>query len=140
TFRNWGGFYAGGELGWGSAHFDFRNTTQSLIAFMLRETTLENEQHPSRWQVLGMKDNGSTSIGGFIGYNMQFDDAVIGLDFHYSKTSFSATAPAFPIGRVVPAGSNSDDVTLNGSAKMSISDWGAIRARGGWVFGNIMPY
>jgi outer membrane immunogenic protein len=140
TFRNWEGLYAGGQVGWGSAHINFKDATAPLAAFQLRELALENEQHVSQWQVLGMKDVGSSSIGGFIGYNMQFDDAVIGLDFHYSKTSFAATAPSFPIGRVTSAGGNSYDVTVNGAAAMSISDWGAIRARGGWVIGNIMPY
>jgi outer membrane immunogenic protein len=140
TFRRWSGIYAGGQVGYGSAHMDFSGATKQLYAFMLRELALENEQHPSEWKVLGAADNGGSSVGGFVGFNSQWDDVILGFDIHYDKTSFFQNAPASPIGRRTSAGGNVYDVTLDGSASMRIKDWGAGRVRAGYVMGNFLPY
>src|SRR3954451_166207 len=104
TFPRWSGFYAGAQVGFGDSHMDFSGATKQLYAFMLRELALENEQHPSQWKVLGAKDSTHSSLGGFVGFNSQWDDVVVGIDVHYDKTSFSAIAPATPIGRRTSAG------------------------------------
>src|SRR4051812_44801247 len=64
TFTRWTGFYVGAQGGYGSAKMNFAGATEDLYAFMLRELRLENEQHVSRWQVLGSAHPGSWSIGG----------------------------------------------------------------------------
>ena len=141
TYRDWSGFYVGGEAGYGSAHMDFSHTTRQLYSLMLRQLALESEQHVSQWQVLGQNDTGGASAGGFFGYNTQWDDVILGVDVHYSFTKFFSQAPAMPIARVTSAGGNTYDVTLNGSASMAIHDWGAARVRGGYVLGgNLLPY
>jgi outer membrane immunogenic protein len=140
VYTRWSGFYAGGELGYGTAHIDFSNATRQLYTFMLRELALENEQHVSQWQVLGAKDTGGHSIGGFAGFNAQFDDVIMGFDVHYSSTAFSASAAGTPLSRRTSAGGNVYDVTINGTADMNIHDWGAARGRVGYVWNNILPY
>jgi opacity protein-like surface antigen len=139
-YTRWSGVYAGGLLGFGSAHVDFSGATRQLYAFMLQQLALESEQHASQWTVLGTQDTGSSSVGGFAGFNSQWDDVVIGFDVHYSRSNFAASAPATPIGRRTSAGSNVYDIVLNGSADMAIHDWGAARMRAGYVWNNIMPY
>jgi opacity protein-like surface antigen len=140
VFLRWSGFYLGGQAGYGSAHIDFSHATESLVAFELRELALENEQHPSQWQVLGNVDTGGASGGGFVGYNSQWDDIVLGVELMYSKTNFSATAPSFPIGRVTSAGGNTYDVNLRGSASAQIEDYATARLRGGYVMRTFMPW
>jgi opacity protein-like surface antigen len=140
TYMRWSGFYAGGQVGYGSAHVDFSKATQSLIAFQLRELALENEQHPSTWQILGQKDTASTSYGGFVGYNSQWDDVTLGVELNYSAANFLATAPNFPITRVTSAGGNSYLVQITGAGTMNITDYGTARARAGYVMKNFMPY
>jgi opacity protein-like surface antigen len=140
TFTRWSGVYVGAQVGFGDAHMDFAGSTQQLVAFMLRELALENEQHVSTWQVLGARDSAHSSIGGFAGFNSQWDDVILGFDVHYDKTSFFATSPASPISRRTSAGGNVYDVTVDGSASMKIKDWGAARVRGGYVMGNFLPY
>src|SRR5262245_14833899 len=78
TYPRWAGFYVGGSVGYGSAHVDFSKATQPLLTFVLRELALENEQHVSQWKVLGDKDTGGSSFGGFVGFNSQWDDVILG--------------------------------------------------------------
>jgi opacity protein-like surface antigen len=45
-----------------------------------------------------------------------------------------------PIARVVPAGSDTDTVSITGSGSVSNLDFLSLRARAGWVLGNFLPY
>jgi outer membrane immunogenic protein len=133
-------FYVGGQIGYGSANMNFAGATESLIAFMLRESVLENVQRPSEWHVLGKANPSAASYGGFVGYNVQFSDVIVGLDFHYNGSSLVANAPVSSIDRVVTAGGIEYDVSITGSASMRITDFGSARVRGGWVVSNFLPY
>jgi outer membrane immunogenic protein len=139
-YARWAGFYAGGQIGRSSAEMDFRNATQDLFAQMLRTLALENEGHVSEWGVLGKVNPSGISYGAFVGYNTQWNDVVIGIDVHYNRSGFSGSAPADPITRVVAAGGNVYQVTIDGAASMQITDYGAARFRGGWIVGNFLPY
>ena len=139
-YTRWAGFYVGAQGGQSSAGMDFSGATQQLIAYLLRTTALENQQHPSEWGVLGKSNPTGSSFGGFVGYNVQFSDVIVGLDFHYNTSSFNGVAPVTPITRAVSAGGNSYLVTVDGAASMSITDYGAARFRAGWVVGNFLPY
>jgi opacity protein-like surface antigen len=137
---DWSGFYFGGQLGRSSAQMNFAGATESLVRFMLRELALEAERQPSTWEVLGSRDVAGVNGGFFVGYNTQWDEAIIGFDFNYSHGSYSATAPVFPIGRVTTAGGNTYLLNLTGSASMEIHDFASARVRAGWAYGNFMPY
>lgn len=140
TYTRWAGFYVGGQVGRSSAEMNFAGATKDLVAFLLRETALEEEQHPSNWAALGKQNPSGLSYGAFAGYNVQFSDVIIGLDFHYNRSGFSATAPAEPLRRIVTAGGNTYDITVEGSASMRITDYGAARLRAGWIVNNFLPY
>lgn len=136
----WAGFYVGGQVGGGSANMNFAGATEGLIAHLLRETALENEQRPSEWDVLGKASTGGSFGGGFVGFNSQWEDAVLSLELHYNKSRFFANAPVDPITRVTSAGGNSYLLTIDGSASMRITDFGSARARFGWAVANVVPY
>jgi opacity protein-like surface antigen len=140
TYTRWEGFYFGGQVGQSSAGMNFAGATQSLIAYLLRTTALERQQAPSEWGVLGHSDTSGTSYGGFVGYNMQWSDAILGVDLHYNRSSFFSNAPVAPIARVVSAGGNTYYVNITGDASMRITDYGAARVRGGWAIGSLLPY
>ena len=96
---DWRGVYFGGQYGYGSGHADFTKATESLIAYALRFTTVENEQHVSQWNVLGSADDKSSSFGGFLGYNYQWEDAIVGFELNYSKSYLNIVAPNTPLTR-----------------------------------------
>ncbi len=140
TFPRWGGFYFGGHLGYSDADTDFSNATQPLLSFSLRQLTLESVDTPSSWQVLGHGSTHASGFGGFVGYNTQWQDLILGLEANYTHSPFTAVASDSPIGRIVPAGTNLYSVNVSGTGSMQITDYGALRARAGWVFSNFMPY
>jgi outer membrane immunogenic protein len=142
AYFRWEGFYFGGQVTGGDAHADFTSATEPLLALQFRILTLEQEQHPSTWQVLGPSDAHAAGLGGYLGYNAQWDNAVVGVEFNYTRTSLDVISPNFPIARLTPALSNGAqyDVILSGSGSLRIHDVGTLRARFGWVIDNFMPY
>jgi outer membrane immunogenic protein len=139
-FTNWSGFYVGGQFSYGNGNANFSNATQPLIAFSLRELALENEQAPSMWPVLGRAGADAKGYGGFVGYNMQWQDLVLGVEANYTHTSLTMTSPTSPIARQTTAGGNIYDVTVVGTGMLRVTDFAQTRARAGWIFGNLMPY
>ena len=139
-YTRWAGFYAGGQIGQSSTEMNFAGATESLVAHILRNTALEDQQSPSEWVVLGKANPSGISYGLFAGYNVQFSDVIVGVDLHYNRSSFSASAPVTPIGRIVTVNGVEYDVDIGGSASMRITDYGAARLRAGWIVGNFLPY
>jgi outer membrane immunogenic protein len=139
-YTRWQGFYFGGQIGYASSKIDFSGATESLIAFQLRDTALEQQQRISETDVLGTSKPSGTSYGGFIGYNFQFSDVIVGIDVHYNGTNIFADAPVYPVGRATSAGGNDYTVILDGSGSMRITDYGSARFRAGWLVGNVLPY
>src|SRR5687767_3896583 len=83
----WDGFQLGGHIGYVGAQTDFSSATRDGVKQILRQSTLEDEDVPSSWPVLGSKDNTGRAYGGFIGYNWQLDSIVVGVDASYNYTA-----------------------------------------------------
>ena len=143
-FANWSGFYIGGQFGYSDANADFSKSTQALIAYSLRELTLESEFSPSNWPVLGTANHGAAGFGGFVGYNFQYERGILGIEANYEQANLSLTAPNSPISRVTPADSSANGnvytVNITGSGTVTDLDYGTLRARGGWAVNNFLPY
>jgi opacity protein-like surface antigen len=137
----WSGFYAGGHAGYGFASMNFAGATREPIAHMLRELALENQQHPSQWQVLGKTDTGGASAGFFFGYNNRWEDVILGFEFNYSRVNHRADTPVSPITRVTATSNGLVYlVNLTGAASMQITDLATVRARAGVQVENFLPY
>jgi opacity protein-like surface antigen len=140
-FTRWAGFYAGGQFGFGDTKASFGNATQAPIAYVLRQTTLESQLSPSAWPVLGTATNGTQNYGGFVGYNSQWQDLVLGLEANFTHTTVAINAPSYPISRITSDSfGNSYLVNINGNGSLSNLDFATLRARAGWVLDNVMPY
>jgi opacity protein-like surface antigen len=141
TFTNWSGFYFGGQAGYSSASADFTKAAQPLVATSLAELTLEAEVEPSSWPILGSGSAHTSGFGGFVGYNTQWQDLILGLEGNYTHSPVTIIGASSPIlDRVFVVGSNEDSVNLQGTGSMEITDYGSLRARAGWVLGNFLPY
>jgi outer membrane immunogenic protein len=137
---NWEGFYAGGHVGRAWTGTDFANSTQSLIAFMLRNTTIENENAVSRWTTLGKSDINGTSYGAFAGYQTQWEGAVVGIEGTYNRTSLENQATDTMARQFSTSDGFSNNVQVTATSQIRITDYGTVRAKGGWAAGNVMPY
>jgi len=69
TYTSWEGFYFGGQAAYLSGGADFGNATQPLVAYILRNTFIEDTYGVSQWTTLGKRDANSSGFGGFVGYN-----------------------------------------------------------------------
>ena len=87
TYARWDGWQFGVLAGYGNMNTDFGNSTSSLVGFILRNSTLEAEGAPSTWTALPSNTTNGAVFGGFIGYNMQWDQLVLGLDLAYKHPS-----------------------------------------------------
>ena len=137
---NWGGGYIGGHVSHGAADMDFTNSGQDLLAKLLNNVDLESEFNLSKWPLLGKAHMQSSGYGGFIGYNFQFTEAIIGVELNYTHGNFFGANSGsqsrvfqFPTNYVTQA-------TASSSASMKLTDYGSLRARAGYPVGNFLPY
>jgi len=141
TFTRWSGFYVGGQIGLSTGAADFSGATQSLVAFSLRETLLQTDQMPSQWPVLGSTSVTTAGYGGFVGYNTQWEDLVLGMEANFNRAHFTLRASTSPIARTVTdTAGNAYAVGITGAGSMVGEDFTTLRVRAGWVAGNFLPY
>jgi outer membrane immunogenic protein len=137
-FTRWSGLYVGGMISFNNTTTDFVNATQPLIHFSLRSTTLEQQVTPSGIAVLGKGADSAFGGGAFLGYNTQWQDLVIGVEANYNHTNLNTTAPASAVARIFPSLNN--EVALNATGRLDLTDYGEVRFRAGYVVGNLLPY
>jgi outer membrane immunogenic protein len=140
---NWQGFYVGGQAGYGAADMNFAGSNSAMIARLLANTNIESEMNVSSWPLLGGKTtNHQTQYGGFVGYNSQWDDVILGIEANYMHGTFMGVSNSPPVSRGMTLTSDSlyHIVTASSQKSVSISDMATIRARAGYAYGNFMPY
>lgn len=131
---NWEGFYVGGHVGMSVPGIDFTNDVVPLAALLNGPITSRTSTP------LGNMDSSSKHFGGFMGYNTQWDGAIIGFEGTYNWVDKALTATNTFIGGF---GLPSDALryTAAGSSTARIIDYGTFRIRGGWAANSwIMPY
>lgn len=106
NYFSWGGGYIGAQVGYGTA-----------------STNFELGDPANLWIVVGDASDRSFVWGAFAGYNVQWENAVLGIELGYNHTSLSATF-------VDPFGADS----------FALHDVGHLRGRMGWANGFYMPY
>ena len=111
--------------------------------YSLRESTLENDNsyRPGRCSAAAARRR--RRFGGFVGYNTQWQDLVLGLEANVSRAAFSLQAPSTPIGPLFLGADSlglTHTVTISSSGSLASNDFGTLRARAGYVLGNFMPY
>ncbi len=141
SFARWDGFNFGAQAGIMNMNANFGNSTSSLIAFILRNTTLQNEFQPSSWTTLPSTTTGGDQFGAFVGYNFQWDQLVIGFDLAYNRTSSLEASASDTIARqVVTSDGVNHQVTIVAQSSIKLIDYATLRARGAYAFGQFLPY
>jgi opacity protein-like surface antigen len=140
---NWEGSYIGAQGGYGSSDENFNGSTSNMMAALLADTLIESSMGVSSWNLgLGKVSQRSSGYGAFVGYNGQWDDAVLGLEISYLHGTFGGTASASER-RVSPSAlsdGNFHDVTATSTSSISISDMATFRGRAGYAWGCFLPY
>jgi outer membrane immunogenic protein len=141
-YARWDGWHIGAQAGYANMNTDPGNSTSSLVAFILRNTTLESEHAPSSWTTLSPGTTNTAVYGGFIGYNMQWDNLVLGFDFGYKHPNRLDAGSTESISRrvVTSADNVQHDVTIDAQTTLKLVDYATLRARGGYAIGQFLPY
>ncbi len=120
---------------------DFGNSTGPMVAFILRNTTIENENPPSDWTTLPSTVTNGRQYGAFLGYNFQWDQIVLGIDLAYNRMSSLESSASDSIERQFKTSDGyNNDVFVSGQASLKLIDYATVRARAGYAFGQFLPY
>lgn len=137
----WDGINFGGFVGLTTLNTEFGSSTRDNVAYILRNTTLENETHPSTWTALPNSVTNGRQFGGFLGYSMRIEDTIIGIDATYAKMSRAENSASDSLSRQVSTSDNyTHVVTINAQSRSKIVDYATLRARAGYAFGQFLPY
>ena len=140
TSINWQGVYVGGHAAYGTSNMNFTGSTKTVAARLLNGLEMESVGNISSWPIMGKVSTHGEGFGGFIGYNSQWTDVVVGVEANYMHGKFGGSQTD-SMGRFfsLPSG-YTDSVTYEGTAKTQISDMGTLRARAGYAYGSFLPY
>ena len=137
---NWQGAYLGVQGGTGRADMNFSGATKTEAARLLSGTAIENFGQVTTWPLGGKDSVRGSGIGGFVGYNSQWDDVILGVELNYLHATFDR-AQTDTMARVFTnGGASTYDVAYESYARMAVHDMGSLRVRAGYAFGSFLPY
>ena len=67
---------------------NFTDSGKDLLAKLLNNVDLEAQFEISQWPLAGKAHMQSSGYGGFVGYNFQWNDVVLGLELNYTHGNF----------------------------------------------------
>lgn len=145
--NDWGGFYVGGFGGVGTMNMNLNGGAQSYVTDALRgyafadgtgqASTITSLMH------LDQVKRSPTVFGGFVGYQMQFEDAVIGVEADYTRLGGGSRGTSTftpPASLLINGTGFVDRITPTVGASAELLDYWTLRGRAGWAYGRIMPY
>lgn len=142
-YVRWQGFYVGGQVGYGASDMNFTGSNKAMTERLLANTIIENEMQVSQWPLfIGKASEKRSVFGGFLGYNSQWGDVVLGVEASYIHAKFNgnSTASASRISGAALSDGNFHVASATSTGAMEITDMGTIRGRAGYVYGNFLPY
>src|SRR5262249_59405953 len=112
----------------------------AVVGRALRDSGLGAGGAPEISATIGGKDNRDPSYGGFIGYNSQWENVVLGIEANYNHTSFAAVRPGSLNLNISPGNGLIYHTTVDGGVSLQLTDYGTLRGRAGYAMGSFMPY
>jgi outer membrane immunogenic protein len=143
-YQRWNGFYGGGQLSADFRGVNFHDSSGPAIGNIMSQDAILQMLPVTQMSNLPSIVKTTPSYGGFLGYNYQIDDVVLGFEANFNWANMSASAVEFQ-SRKYTLTYNSHvyaPVTLNvaDSARATLNDYGSFRTRAGWAYGNFLPY
>jgi outer membrane immunogenic protein len=143
SYQRWSGVYGGGQVGADSRGVDFRGIGGNAIATIAAMDANFTGIPLSNFPHLSTVNTQGPSYGGFAGYNYQIDDVVMGVELNFNQSSVKASLsdPESHSYYVTANGKlYATNFNVNTNASASVADYGTARIRGGWAYGNFLPY
>jgi len=139
---DWSGFYIGGTASYNFGKYDNekagKQLTREAYSNLLLTDKISEIAHIATGHPKGV------GYGAFFGYNMMWDDVVIGVEAEYNLANLKNTSYMNPIGRIY----TTDDGTLQQGAslnsksyiKTNLKDYAVLRVRAGASYGIFLPF
>jgi outer membrane immunogenic protein len=143
SYTRWSGFYAGGLIGEEFDGADFRNIGQSEIQTISGLSSIFDGIPLTNFPRLNSLNTNTSSYSAFAGYNYQFEAAVVGVEFDFTKTAFSASINDVESHSYFTTVNNTiydTAYTVTTGASTKLNDSASLRGRLGWALGNFLPY
>ena len=140
---NWGGFYAGGQVGADYNGVDFSSLAGPDLSKISTFSSVFDNIPLTSFPRLGALDTAKASYGFYLGYNVQYEDVVVGLELDVNKASLNASqTDSQTHSYFITANSTTYDTayTVNSTGTVSIKNYGLINGRVGYVAGQFLPY
>jgi outer membrane immunogenic protein len=143
SYANWNGPYVGGLIGESWYGVDYTQVAQQDINTISTLDAGFNGIPLSQFPRLSSFNAQAPVFGGFAGYNFQFEDAVVGLEFDYNDSNQSSSMlDSESHDYYLTANSTLYEAkyTVTTSASETVNQYGELRARFGWALGSFLPY
>jgi outer membrane immunogenic protein len=142
----WEGFYVGGQGAFSWAESNLTNVNNPLVSDFAANNSLLWSSPPLSFPFPGFPSLGraqvsGASFGGFVGYNAQWDDAIVSIEGNYSRTKLkSSFGGREQVVNITTSGGYLYQNVSTSRAALTVNDLATLRMRGGWAAGCFMPY
>lgn len=142
-YPRWSGFYVGGQIGEDFNSANFTNLGFSELNTIIGLSSIFSGIPLTNFPRLGSLSTRAPSYSAFLGYNLQFESAVVGVELNLTNTSFNAginDVESHSYFQTVNKVIYDTTYTVTTGATAKVNDYASARGRFGWVFGNFLPY
>ncbi len=142
-YPNWSGVYGGGQIGADFNGVDFRKAATPYLDVISGLDANFNGIPLNNFPRLSAVNTTTLSYGAFVGYNFQFEDAVVGLELNVNRSMLNASISDSQSHSYFVNANNAVYATtfnVNTNAAAAITTYGTVRTRFGWAFHNFLPY
>lgn len=138
---SWEGFYFGGGAGVTDTKFKPTTTFPSAALFAFNNTALGRQLGINSLTNVTIEkgDSGATYFG-FLGYNVAFGDAVLGIEADYTRSGHAFQSDAYVLSSAAVVNGVVQNFDLRTLQSAKLDDYATLRLRMGWAFGNFMPF
>ena len=141
----WQGAYFGGFAGLTNVRANAPDGFKDFLNHELRRNAFASNTQIGNWIEIPDRRKQGKSFGFFAGYNYQIDEAVIGVEFDYTRSNRTIAASdslrrATSLNGLAGLDGETGSVTMSGESNLQIRDLMTLRARAGYTFGSMMPF
>ena len=143
SYTNWSGFYGGGLIGEEFDSADFRNVGAAEITTISGLSAGFDSIPLTSFPRLTSLSTEAPSYSAFLGYNYQFEAAVVGFELTFTDTKFNASINDVESHDYFQTANNvvyDTRYNVTTSAAARVLDYGTVRGRFGYALGNFLPY
>jgi len=147
-FYRWDGFYAGGHFGYSTAGADLSRGAAAManvLNSLPRNDGVLNHFSASNFAFSKIENNQIT-FGGFVGYNFQMGELVLGGEANYNYggfdlSPFNSVTRTFSDDTGAPAGHHyTYTANLIAGPRARLQDYASLRFRAGFTYDCYLPY